>query len=112
MVRETAQTTEQRGQEKLLDEAIYSDHYQSAASAAHYDGIIYGPHSHDSAMWLVEQQVLRSMLEKHFPNHASARALDFACGPGRISRFMQPLVGELIGVDISEQMLARARAAA
>jgi len=109
MVRQTAPATTQR--EKLLDEAIYSDKYQSASSAAHYDDVIYGPHSHDSAMWLVEQKVLRSMLVRHFPNHASARALDFACGPGRISRFVQPLVGELTGVDISEQMLARARAA-
>ena len=37
------------------------------------------------------------------------RALDFGCGTGRSTRFLQGLGFEVIGVDISEFMLERAR---
>ena len=37
-------------------------------------------------------------------------ALDFGCGTGRSTRFLQQLGFEVVGVDISEEMLARARA--
>lgn len=37
------------------------------------------------------------------------RYLDFACGTGRITSVVAPLVGESTGVDISESMLAAAR---
>lgn len=42
--------------------------------------------------------------------HASGpRALDFGCGAGRSTRFLQGLGYDATGVDISEQMLSRAR---
>jgi predicted TPR repeat methyltransferase len=110
MVKQSLQTDTERNPEELVGEAIYSHKYQSATSAAYYDDVIYASSTHDSAMWEVEQRMLREILGRHCPDHASARALDFACGPGRISRFMEPLVGQLVGVDISEQMLERARA--
>jgi SAM-dependent methyltransferase len=37
------------------------------------------------------------------------RYLDFACGTGRITATVGPLVDETVGVDISESMLAQAR---
>lgn len=37
------------------------------------------------------------------------RALDFGCGTGRSSRFLKDLGYQVLGVDISEPMLARAR---
>jgi SAM-dependent methyltransferase len=37
------------------------------------------------------------------------RALDFGCGTGRSSRFLSALGFEVLGVDISEHMLERAR---
>lgn len=40
-----------------------------------------------------------------------ATALDFGCGAGRSSRFLRGLGLDVVGVDISEQMLAQARAA-
>ena len=44
--------------------------------------------------------------------HADGRnALDFGCGTGRSSRFLKKLGFEVIGVDISEDMLRVARAA-
>ena len=38
------------------------------------------------------------------------RALDFGCGTGRSSRFLRQLGFDVVGVDVSEQMLAQARA--
>jgi ubiquinone/menaquinone biosynthesis C-methylase UbiE len=40
---------------------------------------------------------------------AGARHLDFACGTGRITATLAPMVAESVGVDISESMLALAR---
>ncbi len=37
------------------------------------------------------------------------RALDFGCGTGRSTRFLRDLAFEVIGVDVSEVMLAQAR---
>jgi ubiquinone/menaquinone biosynthesis C-methylase UbiE len=39
----------------------------------------------------------------------TGRYLDFACGTGRITEVVAPLVGETVGVDLSESMLAEAR---
>src|SRR6202035_1831093 len=38
------------------------------------------------------------------------KALDFGCGTGRSTRFLRDLNFDVVGVDIAERMLARARA--
>jgi SAM-dependent methyltransferase len=43
-------------------------------------------------------------------NRDARRALDFGCGTGRSSRFLRNLGLEVIGADISQAMLAQARA--
>lgn len=50
---------------------------------------------------------LPSILERHVSGPA---ALDFGCGAGRSSRFLRGLGYDVLGVDIAERMLARARA--
>lgn len=50
---------------------------------------------------------LPQILAEHAPGRA---ALDFGCGAGRSTRFLRKLGYEVIGVDIAEPMLARARA--
>ena len=42
-------------------------------------------------------------------DRSAGRALDFGCGAGRSTRFLHRLGYDVIGVDISEAMLARAR---
>lgn len=51
---------------------------------------------------------LPRILTKHM---IGPRALDFGCGTGRSTRFLQRLGFEVIGIDISEDMLRIARAA-
>lgn len=50
---------------------------------------------------------LPALIRRH--NHDARRALDFGCGTGRSTRFLRNLGLEVIGVDISEAMLAQAR---
>lgn len=40
---------------------------------------------------------------------SGTQALDFGCGAGRSTRFLRRLGFDAVGVDVSEQMLARAR---
>jgi ubiquinone/menaquinone biosynthesis C-methylase UbiE len=50
---------------------------------------------------------LPAILSRHV---VGTRALDFGCGTGRSSRFLQKLGFNVIGVDVSENMLRIARA--
>lgn len=43
-------------------------------------------------------------------NRRAWRALEIGCGPGRIIRPMSKVFGEIHGVDVSDEMIARARA--
>lgn len=50
-------------------------------------------------------------LPEIFRAHASGtEALDFGCGTGRSTRFLRQLGFEVVGVDISSEMIAQARA--
>ncbi len=55
--------------------------------------------------WLAFRD-LPAILARHAP---AGRALDFGCGTGRSTRFLKRLGFDVVGVDISELMLARAR---
>ncbi|MFW9958401.1 MAG: class I SAM-dependent methyltransferase [Candidatus Odinarchaeota archaeon] len=46
------------------------------------------------------------IIEQHVKGR---RALDFGCGSGRSSRFLQRLGFQTVGIDISEEMVKRAR---
>ena len=50
---------------------------------------------------------LPAVLERHVEGRT---ALDFGCGAGRSSRFLTDLGYDVLGVDIAEHMLVRARA--
>jgi ubiquinone/menaquinone biosynthesis C-methylase UbiE len=49
---------------------------------------------------------LPAILEKHV---RGTKAVDFGCGAGRSTRFLRRLGFDVIGVDISEHMIARAK---
>jgi SAM-dependent methyltransferase len=55
----------------------------------------------------LEEPVVHALIEKAAPG----RALDAACGTGRHARRLAELGHEVVGVDVSPEMLERARAA-
>ena len=55
--------------------------------------------------WLAFRD-LPSLIEAHV---TGTRALDFGCGTGRSTRFLRDLGFDVVGVDIAESMLSRAR---
>lgn len=71
-----------------------------------YDATI-STHPFDAYMARTEAAYLREIV----PTLADCRSryLDFACGTGRITETVSPLVGDSVGVDISDSMLGAAR---
>ena len=55
--------------------------------------------------WLAYRDI-PALIEAHVQG---TRALDFGCGTGRSTRFLRDLGFDVVGVDIAESMLARAR---
>jgi len=55
--------------------------------------------------WLAYRDI-PALIQAHVQG---TRALDFGCGTGRSTRFVRYLGFDVVGVDISERMLARAR---
>jgi ubiquinone/menaquinone biosynthesis C-methylase UbiE len=55
-------------------------------------------------VWSWEKMVLTDILSFYF-NNKPIKYLDFACGTGRIIGYLEPMVNEAIGVDVSDSML-------
>ncbi|MFN0177986.1 MAG: class I SAM-dependent methyltransferase [Gemmatimonadales bacterium] len=76
---------------------VYEDVERAAAYARlEYPGTYYL--AFRDLPWILQQSV------------QGARALDFGCGTGRSTRFLRNLGYQVTGIDISEPMLAQARA--
>lgn len=70
-----------------------------------YDFKIYDKSSGDYYVWLREKDILNEILsEKSFD-----RYMDFACGTGRILSEFEKYAKYSIGIDISEEMLEKAK---
>jgi len=59
-------------------------------------------------LWAQERRVLTQMLGDFYANRP-VHLLDFACGTGRITSFLEDWVESSCGVDVSESMLMEAR---
>jgi SAM-dependent methyltransferase len=60
--------------------------------------------------YMARQEALRlTKIVPRLTQQGARRYLDFACGTGRITATVAPLVDETVGVDISESMLGQAR---
>jgi ubiquinone/menaquinone biosynthesis C-methylase UbiE len=74
--------------------------YEDAARAAAYDKLEF------PGTYYLAYRDLPAIFEKHAGGH---RALDFGCGAGRSTRFLERHGFETTGVDISAEMVRRAR---
>ncbi len=86
----------------------YVDSHKDPAKGRQYDAY-YESDPWARYLWSREQEVLTQALELYFGKR-SVRALDFACGTGRICSFLETRVAACTGVDVSEAMLGQARA--
>lgn len=88
----------------------YRDRHLDTAHASAYDTSFADTRVAKGAMWRIEQDILGRVLSSLEP--APRKALDFACGTGRVLGWLTAEVADCTGVDISAAMLAEAAAAA
>ncbi|WP_244571472.1 class I SAM-dependent methyltransferase [Mesorhizobium carmichaelinearum] len=94
---------------RSFEESAYSD-YRSSHQTPGY-GTDYTKtfrSGYYAALWSgIERPLVESILR---PLGGPDRScLDFACGTGRVTTVAGPLFGEVVGVDVSQSMLACAR---
>ena len=85
----------------------YRDSHKYQAKGAEYEEY-YQNKAWQKFLWSREQQILLRILEKYFADR-DIRLLDFACGTGRITEFLENHVKSSTGVDVSNSMLDVAR---
>lgn len=84
----------------------YRASHTYAGKASEYDSHFH--YRYRAYLWEQEQMVLRRIIAKHHPSGA-VNCLDFACGTGRILEFLEKMTDRTTGVDVSAEMLSRAR---
>lgn len=85
----------------------YRGSHASEEQAAAYERL-FRPGTYESWIWEHERACLESIIDSRFDS-SPARALDFACGTGRVLEFLESRVDSVTGIDVSEQMLSVAR---
>ncbi len=91
-----------------MSDSSYVDSHKASGKGRQYDEY-YGSDPWARYLWSREQEVLGQALDMFFGQRSDVRALDFACGTGRISSFLETRVASCTGVDVSEAMLGEAR---
>ena len=57
----------------------------------------------------VKAQIFCQLVGQAFPALAPLRILDIGCGPASVHALIAPSIGELVGVDVSQALIERAR---
>src|SRR5687768_16405692 len=90
------------------------DWNRRAREDAHYY-VAFGRRDQDNDEFFATAQEIYVALESELrrlpanPNPRSRRALEIGCGPGRLMKPMSRHFGEIHGVDVSDEMIGRAR---
>jgi len=85
----------------------YKESHKYANKGAEYEEH-YEKQPWDRFLWSREQEIILQILEKYFAGR-EINLLDFACGTGRITGFLENRVTTSTGIDVSDSMLAIAR---
>ena len=85
----------------------YRESHKYEAKGAEYEAY-YQNKAWQRFLWSREQEIILRILEKYFKER-DIHLLDFACGTGRITEFMENRVKTSTGIDVSGSMLAIAR---
>jgi SAM-dependent methyltransferase len=89
--------------EGFLREQLYATRFRDKQEVIHYDSVEYSADSYASYIWKLQKPKLVEVITSHRAA-APCRLLDFACGTGRILSFVEGLVDQIDGVDISPEM--------
>lgn len=87
----------------------YRESHLGTAKARSYDEDLWDTRAAKGLDWLVEQRLLADILRSAV-SPASCSVADFACGTGRILEFLGRYFPAPVGIDVSPDMLALARA--
>jgi ubiquinone/menaquinone biosynthesis C-methylase UbiE len=85
----------------------YTESHKYSSKGAEYEAY-YQNKAWQKFLWSREQEILLGIMDKYFPGR-DVHLLDFACGTGRITQFLENRVKTSTGVDVSGSMLAIAR---
>jgi len=95
----------------MPESASYASRFQDQAEVEAYESKEYGAASYATHVWQWQRPVLEQIIREFLRGRkAPARLLDFACGTGRVLAAVESLAQAAEGVDISENMVALARA--
>jgi len=89
---------------KTATKIDYRESHTYAAKGTEYERH-YETQAWDRFLWSREREILLKILATYFAGR-DVHLLDFACGTGRITRFLEDRVATSTGVDISDSMLA------
>jgi len=91
----------------MTKEYSYRDSHKYSTKGAEYEAY-YSTQLWEKFLWAREQEIIKQILEKYFTGR-DVHLLDFACGTGRITSFLEGFVKTSTGVDVSASMLSIAR---
>ena len=89
-------------------ESRYRESFTGSIRAEAYDEL-YAPDSYASLLWEIEKEFLARFVSNLRVNHQRINYMDYACGTGRVLSFIEPSVDSATGIDVSQDMLDRAR---
>lgn len=82
----------------------YSKQFIYESEASFYTTLYDGKVSYDMVLWDIEKKILDKLLNKYAGYTSDKSLLDFACGTGRITSYLEGRFQTAVGVDISEAM--------
>jgi len=95
------------GEKKKVTKISYKESHKYQGKGAEYEAY-YQNKAWQRFLWSREQEIILRILEKYFTGR-DIHLLDFACGTGRITEFLENRVKTSTGIDVSGSMLAIAR---
>lgn len=96
-----------KAQKTMGDDADYRESHKTEGKGAAYDQM-YETNPWERFLWTREQRILCRILDEHFRGR-DIHLLDFACGTGRLTSFLEDRVSSAVGVDVSSSMLEMAQ---
>lgn len=88
----------------------YEERFQNHEHVNSYETHEYRANSYASCIWQIQQSVLQDILTSfRLRANRPVKLLDFACGTGRITKFVEKFADVVVGIDISPEMVEVAR---